>query len=202
MISGESKSGFLKKFFSCFIYIGFFSAPECGGGPDDGKKCVSGGIAPRRPAGRGPGGGPGGLSPVSPVIPGPARRPGGHGDAGSPPSGPALSIAAESWGPVQAAAARRSYFQIFQTFQILFDFRQPGVGLGDQPGVPGYPLWPVLLAGGLLAFPGPALGGSAHAGGAGDVPERCPEVVVIMNEPVLRRGHEIQPAAVSGVGNH
>ena len=150
----------------------------------------------------GAGGGLGGLSPVSPVMPGPARRPGGHGDAGSPPSGPALSIAAEAWGPVQAAAARRSYFQIFQTFQILFDFRQPGVGLGDQPGVPGYPLRPVPLAGGLLAFPGPALGDSVHAGRAGDFPGRCTEVVVMMHEPVLRRGHEIQPAAVSGVGNH
>ena len=115
---------------------------------------------------------------------------GGDVDAGSPPSGPALSIAAESWGPVQAAAARRSYSQIFQ---ILFDFRQPGVGLGDQPGVPGYPLWPVPLAGGLPAFPGPALGGPAHAGGAGDFPERCTEVVVFMHEPVPRRGHEIQP---------
>ena len=131
----------MKKVFHFFIYIGFFSAPECGGGPDDGEKCVSGGRAPRRPAGRGHIQGARwrprrALSPVSPVMPGPAWRPGGDVDAGSPPSGPALSIAAESWGPVQAAAARRSYSQIFQ---ILFDFRQPGVGLGDQPGVPGYP---------------------------------------------------------------
>ena len=71
------------------------------------------------------------------------------------------------------AAARRSYFQIFQTFQILFDFRQPGVGLGDQPGAPGYLLQPVPLAEGFLAFPGPAPGGPAHSGGAGDFPERC-----------------------------
>ena len=77
-------------------------------------------------------------------------RPGGMWMRAAPPSGPALSIAAEAWGPVQAAAARRSYFQIFQTFQILFDFRQPGVGLGDQPRVPGYLPWPVPLAEGFL----------------------------------------------------
>ena len=91
------------------------------------------GVLPGGGISRWPGGGPGGLSPVSPVMPGPAWRPGRHGDAGSPPSGRVLSSAAESWGPVQAAA-RRSYSQVFQ---ILFDLRQPGVGLGDQPGVPG-----------------------------------------------------------------
>ena len=148
------------------------------------------GVLPGGGISRGPGGGPGGRPPVSPVMPGPARRPGGDVDAGSPPSGRVLSIAAEAWGPVQAAAARRSYSQVFQ---ILFDCRQPGVGLGDQPGVAGYLLWPVPPAGGLPAFPGPALGGPAHAGGVGDFPERCPEVVVLMHEPVPRRGHEIQP---------
>ena len=133
-----------------------------------------------------PGGGLPSLRPC-PVPPG--------GRAGTwiraaPPSGRVLSIAAESWGPVQAAAARRSYSQVFQ---ILFDCRQPGVGLGDQPGVPGYPLWPAPLAEGFPAFLGPALGGPAHSGGAGDFPERCTVVVVIMHEPVLRRGHEVQP---------
>ena len=154
--------------------------------PEEGLR----GVLPGGGISRGPGGGPGGRPLVSPVMPGPAWRPGGDVDSGSPPSGPVLSIAAEVWGPVQAAEARRSYSQVFQ---ILFDFRQPGVGLGDQPGVPGYPPWPVLLADGLLAFPGPALGGPAHSGGAGAFPERCTVVVVVMHEPVLRRGHEIQP---------
>ena len=88
--------------------------------PGEGLPCVlpGGGIS------RGPGGGPGRRPPVSPALPGPAWRPGGDVDSGSPPSGRVLSIAAESWGPVQAAEARRSYSQIFQ---ILFHFRQPGV---------------------------------------------------------------------------
>ena len=104
------------------------------------------GVLPGGGISRWPGGGPGGRPPVSPALPGPARRPGGMWMRAAPPSGPALSIAAEAWGPVQAAAARRSYSQVFQ---ILFDFRQPGVGLGDQPGVPGYLPWPVPLAEGF-----------------------------------------------------
>ena len=62
--------------------------------PGEGLPCVlpGGGIS------RGPGGGPGRRPPVSPVMPGPAWRPGGDVDAGSPPSGPVLAIAAEAWG--------------------------------------------------------------------------------------------------------
>ena len=82
------------------------------------------GVLPGGGISRWPGGGPGGRPLVSPALPGPPWRPGRHVDSGSPPSGRVLSIAAEVWGPVQAAEARRSYSQIFQ---ILFHFRQPGV---------------------------------------------------------------------------
>ena len=53
-------------------------------------------------------------------------------------------------------------------FQILFDFRQPGVGLGYQPAMLGYLLWAFVLSEGVLALPDAALGEPLHAGGAGD----------------------------------
>ena len=153
MMNDGGRNGFMKKVFHFFIYIGFFLRRSAAEGRMTGKNAFPGeelrGVLPGGGISRGPGGGPGRRPPVSPVMPGPAWRPGGDVDAGSPPSGRVLSIAAESWGPVQAAAARRSYFQIFQTFQILFDFGQPGVGFGDQPRVPGYLPWPVSLTEGF-----------------------------------------------------
>ena len=91
--------------------------------------------------------------------------------------------------PVDEVAARRDAMGLH--LQVLLYLRQPGVGPGDQPGVPGYLLRAVPMAEGPPALFGPALGNPLHAG---DAVERGPEVVVV-DEPVLRRDQQFQRVA-------
>ena len=140
-----------------------------------------------------------GGSPVSPAMPGPARRPGGDVDAGSPALRPCSVHRRRGLGSCSGCGG--APFILPDLPDLPDSLRFPPAGCRprrpagcrprrSQPGVLGYLPWPSPPCRG---FPGLITGGPAHAGGAGDFPERCTVVVVIMHEPVLRRSHEIQP---------